>query len=75
MEVDQKEAAKVAFSFAAVPFLIVVSKSGQVLGMGDPRTVDYVALLAAAEAPGKDQPTGCGAHAESQQLFSLDEDF
>jgi len=64
MEIEDKEAAKAAFGFAAVPFLLVVSKAGSILGMGDPKNTDYQALLAASEEL-----------AGAADVFTLDEDF
>ena len=79
MELEQKEAAKAAFGFSAVPFLLVVSKSGQLLGAGDPKTTDHAALLSAAEAQEKAAlacPTApAPAAAKSESVFTLDEDF
>ena len=45
MEVEVKEEAKALFGFNAVPFVIVVDKDGNVIGHGDPKTVDYASLV------------------------------
>jgi len=78
MEPGAKEAAKNAFAFAQVPFLLVVSKSGAVLGMGDPKSTDYKALLAAAAED--EQKLAAAPEAEAAvpapaNVFTLDEDF
>ena len=62
MEVDVKEKAKAAFGFTAVPFVVVVNADGVVVGHGDPKNLDYAALLSKAPS------TGAGA-------LVLDEDF
>ena len=64
MEMDVKENAKAAFGFSAVPFVVVVDKSGAVIGQGDPKLVDYAELLSKPQPP-----TG-----RSPDLV-LDEDF
>ncbi len=80
MHMEAKEKAKTAFGFAAVPFYVIVSKDGAVLGKGDPKTTDYAALLAAAAAPA----ALCGGSVDDKTLqpmataahtFTLDEDF
>ena len=87
MDLENKEAAKKAFGFAAVPFYVVVSREGVVLGKGDPKAVDHVKLLAAADAgeAQSEQAASSPSSAPSAQaqaqaqapsdVFSLDEDF
>jgi hypothetical protein len=65
MEVEVKEEAKALFGFNAVPFVIVVDKDGNVIGHGDPKTVDYAALVAG----------GAAAAAGASAPLVLDEDF
>ena len=45
MEFEQKELAKKAFGFAAVPFYVVVGGNGDILGCGEPKSIDYNALI------------------------------
>lgn len=45
MDVEDKELAKAAFGFAAVPYYVFVGKNGIVLATGDPKSVDYSTLL------------------------------
>lgn len=45
MDLETKETAKAAFGFASVPFYVVVDKRGVVLGMGEPKTVNYRSLI------------------------------
>ena len=70
MESDQKEEAKNAFGFSAVPFVIIVDKSGSVISSGDPKSVDYVTTLKTAAAASSEV-----APAVTENAFSLDEDF
>ena len=70
MEVETKELAKTAFGFSQVPFYVVVSSSGVVLGQGDAKSVDYNALLG-GDAASK----GSVLTPVQDNGFSLDEDF
>lgn len=79
MDLEMKEVAKKAFGFTQVPYYVVVSECGTIVGMGDPRKVDYEQLLK-AEVPEPvivpyaksldvvDSP-------EKDIVFTLDEDF
>ena len=87
MEVDMKELAKKAFGFTQVPFYVVVGESGSILGMGDPKNIDYEQLLAeetnvkaelpdTATAPAKTLEDNEARPAENREnVFTLDEDF
>ena len=72
MEVEHKDAAKSAFGFSAVPFVIIVDKSGNIISSGDPKSLDYATLLktAASGATATSAPA-----AATENTFSLDEDF
>jgi len=72
MEIEVKEQAKAAFGFAAVPFYVVVDRQGNVVGSGDPKTVDFVKLLADTKVP-----SSAAAASSSATIpeFKLDEDF
>ena len=85
MEVDMKEQAKKAFGFTQVPFYVVVGTSGTILGMGDPKKIDYEGLLAketelkvelphAAVAKTLENPEVTPAE-NGANVFTLDEDF
>ena len=45
MNMETKEIAKATFGFASVPFYVVVDKRGVVLGMGEPKAVNYRTLI------------------------------
>jgi thiol-disulfide isomerase/thioredoxin len=64
MDIDEKEKAKAEFGFNAVPFVLVVDQQGTILGMGDPKAIDYLDLINSALAP---TPT--------RATLVLDEDF
>ena len=50
MDMETKETAKATFGFASVPFYVVVDKRGVVLGMGEPKAVNYRSLIDNATA-------------------------
>lgn len=45
MDMEMKEEAKKLLNFAAVPFYVIVNKDGVITGKGDPKKMDYIALL------------------------------
>jgi thiol-disulfide isomerase/thioredoxin len=45
MDMETKETAKAIFGFASVPFYVVVDKRGVILGMGEPKAVNYRSLI------------------------------
>ena len=45
MDLETKETAKATFGFASVPFYVVVDKRGVILGMGEPKSVNYRSLI------------------------------
>ena len=51
MDLDEKEIAKAEFGFTAVPFVVVVDQQGTILGMGDPKAIDYLDLINSVRAP------------------------
>lgn len=78
MEMDVKEEAKKAFGFNAVPFYVVVSKDGRVLGAGDPKKINYEELLSAPApeiAEVADKAPEEEAAVPQTNVFTLDEDF
>jgi thiol-disulfide isomerase/thioredoxin len=70
MDMDNKDAAKAAFSFAQVPFYVIVSASGEIVAQGEPKQIDYQAALKTATASIA-APNGV----KKEEVFSLDEDF
>ena len=45
MDLETKETAKATFGFASVPFYVVVDKRGVILGMGEPKSINYRSLI------------------------------
>lgn len=80
MELEDKEKAKAEFGFNSVPFCVVISKSGSILGSGDPKSIDFAKLLSAESkcenigVSHKDLPVVCATNVQTH-TFSLDEDF
>jgi hypothetical protein len=74
MDMENKEAAKAAFGFAQVPFYVVVSKEGNILGKGAPQSVDHQALLQSDAATLKTATTVEQAPVDTN-IFTLEEDF
>lgn len=66
MEADVKEEAKALLGFTAVPYLAVVGRDGTILGHGDPKAFDYMALVRGALGGGAVPAAG---------ILALDEDF
>lgn len=86
MDMTNKEVAKAAFGFTTVPFYVVVSKDGRVVGRGEPKNTDYVSLLAAAAAitnpaevdapmPSAKVAVPAPVPQHASNVFTLDEDF
>lgn len=81
MDVEAKEAAKAAWGFTSVPFYVVVDAAGNVIGTGEPKAVDYLALIDAStktmSAPGFSN--GENLNSSNAKIptttFTLDEDF
>ena len=81
MDMEAKEAAKAAWGFAAVPFYVVVDAAGNVIGTGEPKTVDYSALIAESiktvrvSASSNGENSTASSNTRAPTAFTLDEDF
>jgi thiol-disulfide isomerase/thioredoxin len=71
MDLETKERAKTDFGFTQVPFYVVISKDGDILGKGSPSSIDHKALLATAT---KVNPA-ITETIPTSDIFTLDEDF
>lgn len=71
MEPEVKEEAKELLGFTTVPYVAVIDKNGTILGHGDPKSFDYMAL---ARAGAKNAPAAA-AVGVPHPTFALDEDF
>lgn len=67
MDIDVKEEAKQIFGFTSVPFVVLIDKDGAILGHGDPKSFDYMAMLQNASK--------LDITAQVPSTLVLDEDF
>ena len=70
VEESDKEKAKAAFGFTAVPFYVVFDKDGTIVASGDSKTIDYVSLI-----PNTSSVDSKVQASATQNLVSFDEDF
>ena len=74
MSTEEKERAKLAFGFSAVPFVVVFDSSGAVVGSGAPKDVDFVSLLGLVR-DGETTKESLPVTSTGTPAFVLDEDF
>jgi len=71
MTKDEKETAKAAFGFTAVPFCIVIDTSGNIIFKGDPKLADFESLLSGTPTKSLETATVFNEAA----TLSFDDDF
>jgi len=77
MTMEEKEAAKAAFGFKAVPFVVCFDKNGTVLASGDPRKMDIEAIFTqpAQTAPEPVKVVEPAPAPTPESVLTFDEDF